>query len=213
MLSNSGSGADTPIQWYLEPKNKSSRFCLLSIIAIIGLILACGSQNSSFDQILSGEDLETEAQAIDKMLICPVCPGSTIDQAHVPLAKQMRRLVRERLAEGQTRSEILDYFSSPERYGLGVLASPPKDGFNLLVWIIPFVVLAGGILVLAKVVKSMTQRTISSSDKGFAGLEPYLDLVDRDLAHPSGLERSDTITLEGDPGSTTHGETWTDKHE
>ena len=212
MVSSSKSSADTGSRWSWEPNKMSSRSCLFSIIGIVALVVACGSPNSSFDQILAGEELETEAQAIDKMLICPVCPGSTIDQAHVPLAKQMRRLVRERLAEGQTRSEILDYFSSRERYGLGVLASPPKEGFNLLAWIIPLVVLAGGILVLAKVVKSMTSRTISSNDKEFVGLEAYLGLVDQDLASHRGLQRSDTGNLQEDRGSTTHDDTWTDTH-
>ena len=44
--------------------------------------------------------LEERAQSIDKSLICPVCPGETIDQAQVELAYQMRSVVREKLAAG-----------------------------------------------------------------------------------------------------------------
>ena len=50
---------------------------------------------------------EKAAQGIDGMLMCPVCPSQTIDQAHVPIAKQMRQLVRQKLAQGESRLTIL----------------------------------------------------------------------------------------------------------
>ena len=95
---------------------------------------------------------EAEAQAIDRMLMCPVCPAQTIDQTEVPLAKQMRARVRELLAEGATRQEVLAWFAAPERYGPSVLAEPPRSGFNLIAWIVPGVAvlaaLIGGTLIL-----------------------------------------------------------------
>ena len=60
------------------------------------------------------------------MLMCPVCPAETIDQAQVEISFQMRAVVREMLAEGRTREEILDYFV--DRYGADILAAPPKVG-------------------------------------------------------------------------------------
>ena len=72
---------------------------------------------------------EAKAQEIDRMLMCPVCPAQTIDQTEVPLAKQMRAQVRELLASGATRDEVLAWFSAPERYGPSVLAEPPRSGF------------------------------------------------------------------------------------
>ncbi len=100
---------------------------------------------------------EAEAQAIDRMLMCPVCPAETIDQAQVELSRQMRRTVREMLAQGTTRDEILRFFV--QRYGPGILAAPPKSGVNLLAWILPVVaalgMLAAGLLVL----RSMSARS------------------------------------------------------
>ena len=88
-----------------------------------------------------GEDrpptLEERAQSIDKRLICPYCPAETIDQAQVPQASEMRAFVREKLAEGWTDQQILDYFSAPERYGTRVLAEPPKSGSTLIIWLLP----------------------------------------------------------------------------
>ena len=128
---------------------------------------------------------EAEAQAIDRMLMCPVCPAQTIDQTEVPLAKQMRAQVRELLAEGATRQEVLDWFTAPERYGPGVLAEPPRSGYNLIAWIVPGVIvvaaLAGGVLSL----RAMRRRRDDNSPDttGEADeLQPYLAAVDRDLA-------------------------------
>ena len=93
---------------------------------------------------------EAEAQAIDRMLMCPVCPAQTIDQTEVTLAQQMRAQVRELLAGGASRAETLDWFR--ERYGPGIVAEPPRSGFNLIAWLAPGAVviigLAGGVLAL-----------------------------------------------------------------
>ena len=138
---------------------------------------------------------EAEAQAIDRMLMCPVCPAQTIDQTEVPLAKQMRAQVRELLAGGATRREVLAWFSAPERYGPGVLAEPPRSGLNLIAWIVPGVIvvaaLAGGLLTLRAMRRRGGDADINAdSDVAVAGvgavasddLQPYLDAVDRDLA-------------------------------
>lgn len=151
---------------------------------------------------------EAEAQAIDRMLMCPVCPAESIDQAQVPLARQMRQRVREMLAEGASRQEILDYFA--DRYGQNVLASPPKSGLNLLAWILPIVIilaaLGGGILVL----RAMTGRGDGSPELSGAAvqadegeLEPYLEAVDRSLAMDDGTERpgEKDEEKEGDKGA------------
>ena len=131
---------------------------------------------------------EAEAQAIDRMLMCPVCPAESIDQAQVPLARQMRQRVREMLADGASRSEILDYFA--DRYGLDVLASPPKSGLNLLAWILPIVgvlaaLAAGGLVIRAMTVRNGEGVSASSSSSLTVPdreLEPYLAAVDRRLA-------------------------------
>ena len=128
---------------------------------------------------------EAEAQSIDRMLMCPVCPAETIDQSQVPLARQMRATVREMLARGAGREEILDFFE--DRYGVSVRAAPPKSGVNLLAWILPaagvLAALAGGFAVI----RSMTARGGAETAAELLledGLEPYLEAIDRDLALP-----------------------------
>jgi cytochrome c-type biogenesis protein CcmH/NrfF len=119
------------------------------------------------------------------MLMCPVCPAQTIDQTEVPLAKQMRAQVRELLASGVTRDEVLAWFSAPERYGPSVLAEPPRSGFYLIAWIVPGVVvvaaLAGGLLTLRAMRGRRGDADEHRGPNDSDELQPYLDAVDRDL--------------------------------
>ena len=94
----------------------------------------------------------------------------------------MRRTVSEKLAEGQSRGDILQFFV--ERYGQEVLAEPPKSGFNLLVWLAPPLALLLGGGALAMVVRAMRQdhcRSAEATTSSVSGLEPYLSAVDRDI--------------------------------
>ena len=147
------------------------------------------SMGGSDQAVLPNEVLEREAQAIDKLLICPVCPGQTIDQSNVQLARDMRDLVREKLAEGWTRSEILDYFADSDRFGPAVLSSPAKTGFNLLAWLLPLAGLVGAALLLYFVLRAMSIHPKPSIDESKAELEPYIARVERELRVSSRQKR------------------------
>ena len=127
--------------------------------------------------------LEERAQRLDRSLICPVCPGETIDQSQAALADQMQAVVREMLQAGRSEEQIRQFFV--DRYGELVLAAPPKRGFNLVAWIVPPTGILGGFLVLALAVRAMRRHRPEAPDEVVSGtphgLEPYLALVDREL--------------------------------
>ncbi len=79
--------------------------------------------------------LEGRAYKLNQAIMCPVCPGESIDQSQNPLAVQMRAIVLEQLQEGRTEGEIKAFYV--ERYGNSVLLEPPTSGFNLAVWVLP----------------------------------------------------------------------------
>jgi cytochrome c-type biogenesis protein CcmH len=154
---------------------------------------------------------EAEAQAIDRMIMCPVCPAESIDQAQVPLARQMRQLVREKLAQGATRQEILDFFA--DTYGPDILALPPKSGVNLLAWVLPIAgvlaALAAGLVALRSMTTNRAAATVTTAS-GPAGsgplepdLAPYLAAVDRqlDLASPTADPGQRTDASDSGAGS------------
>lgn len=154
----------------------------VSLVLLAALLLSATAVHAQGTDPDLGYD-EEEALSIDRMLICPVCPAETIDQAQVELSKQMRRIVREMLAEGASREGILDFFV--ERYGPQVLAAPPKSGFNLLAWILPVVGVLAGLVAVPLIIWSMARRgrpMAAGEPTTDEGLYPYLEAVDRDLA-------------------------------
>ena len=155
-------------------------WCALLMLMVL-LLFGGIAQAQGPDQELPYD--EKEAQSIDKTLMCPVCPAETIDQAQVELSRQMRRIVREMLAQGADRDEILDFFV--DRYGPQVLAAPPKSGVNLLAWILPAV----GVLVALAAVFAIIRSMASHGGRGMTtesaledDLDPYLEAIDRELA-------------------------------
>ena len=146
---------------------------------------------------------EAEAQSIDRMIMCPVCPAESIDQAQVPIARQMRQLVRDKLSQGASRQEILDFFS--DNYGQDILASPPKSGFNLVAWVLPIAVVLAALAAGVLAIRSMTVRRPVGAVAGQAPgaplepdlearleteLEPYLAAVDRQFNLPDAARES-----------------------
>ena len=166
----------------------------LIIVTILVAALAGASCNQD-----TTRSVEERAQEIDKLLICPVCPAETIDQAQVELAKDMRRLVREKLSQGSTKEEVLNYFSAPERYGVSVLAAPPKSGANLTAWIVPpILVLVGGILTILSIRAMKKPRYFAEDDLDKGTLSSYLSFVDRTIESKIGTD-SDTPPIDRDP--------------
>jgi cytochrome c-type biogenesis protein CcmH len=93
-------------------------------------------------------DVEDRVRAIASELRCVVCQNLSVADSPSDLAKEMRNVVRDLVQQGKSREEVQAYFVS--RYGEYVLLAPPKRGFNLLVWGLPFlaVVAGGGVVYL-----------------------------------------------------------------
>lgn len=89
------------------------------------------------EEVLDDPVLESEAREISKLLRCLVCQNQSIDESNAGLARDLRRLVRERLVAGDTRKETLDYIVS--RYGDYVLLKPPVKRQTLALWWAPVV--------------------------------------------------------------------------
>jgi cytochrome c-type biogenesis protein CcmH len=104
---------------------------------------------TSMPALAAGENEAVQAQAqkeIEEMLVCQDNCGMLVSACDNSTAVYMRGIVKERLAKGEGKEEILKYFVGV--YGEQVLAAPPARKFNILAWVTPFLaVLAGGVLI------------------------------------------------------------------
>ena len=92
---------------------------------------------------------------ISNELMCPVCQGQTVAESNSQLAVSMRKVIKDKINQGESKEKILQYFVN--QYGDNILAKPPLKGFNLLLWIIPPSVLLLSILLW--ILKVRTSRS------------------------------------------------------
>jgi len=107
-------------------------------------------------------DIDIQTREIAKTLRCTVCQTENIWESGAGLAKQMRDVIRERLAQGQSPETIRAYFLS--RYGDYILMQPPKRGVNWFIWIVPFLLLFTGGFFLYKEVRHWVRKTPPALD-------------------------------------------------
>ena len=84
------------------------------------------------DEMLDDPVLEDRARELSKGIRCLVCRNESIDESNAELARDLRILVRERLVDGDSDAEVIDFLVS--RYGEYVLLTPRATGANLLLW-------------------------------------------------------------------------------
>ncbi|GGD34315.1 cytochrome c-type biogenesis protein [Sinisalibacter lacisalsi] len=84
------------------------------------------------DEVLDDPALEARAREISAELRCVVCQGENIDESNASIARDLRLLVRERLVEGDSNAQVIDFVV--ERYGEYVLMKPTTEGANILLW-------------------------------------------------------------------------------
>jgi len=84
-----------------------------------------------------------EVNKVAREVYCPVCESTPLDVCQTQACADWRELIRTKLANGETEQDVYDYFA--EQYGGRVLATPPREGLNLLLWIMPVAaILIGG---------------------------------------------------------------------
>ena len=98
---------------------------------------------------------EASPHAIASQLRCVVCQNLSVADSPSEMAGQMRAVVRERLAAGDSPDEVRQYFV--ERYGEWILLAPRREGFTLLVWVLPPVALAAGLALAGLLLRRWTR--------------------------------------------------------
>ena len=98
------------------------------------------------DELMSDPAKEARARDLSRELRCMVCQNQSIDDSEAPLARDLRLLVRERIAAGDSDSQVIDFLVA--RYGEFVLLKPRFERQTLPLWLVPPLLLIGGGLAL-----------------------------------------------------------------
>lgn len=94
------------------------------------------------DEVMSNPAQEARARTLSRELRCMVCQNQSIDDSDAPLARDLRLLVRERIAAGDSDRQVLDFLVA--RYGEFVLLKPPLKEHTLILWFLTPAILIGG---------------------------------------------------------------------
>ena len=147
------------------------------LVALAAIVLAVAAPAAA-QQPATLADLEDE-------VICPTC-NTTLELSSSPVADRMRAFIRGRIAAGDSKEEIKEQLVA--EFGEGVLAAPPREGFNLLAWLLPVAGALGAALALAFAARRWRQGATApvAADphaNGRAPLDPTLERrVDDELA-------------------------------
>jgi cytochrome c-type biogenesis protein CcmH len=137
------------------------------------------------DEILTDPALEGRARTLSKELRCMVCQNQSIDDSDAPLARDLRLLVRERLKQGDSDRQVIDFLVA--RYGEFVLLKPRVALHTALLWFGPPALLCGGALALFVIARRRNRRDPDAQLKPEGG-----DLTAAEQARLSELLKPET---------------------
>jgi cytochrome c-type biogenesis protein CcmH len=122
------------------------------------LVIAALAATSPLGAAPVSEDTVHEVAA---QLRCVVCQSLSVADSPSETAHQMKAIIRERLAAGESPEQVKAYFV--DKYGLWILLSPPRQGFNLLVWVVPFAGLAAGLVLVLALTRRWSRRAAAAA--------------------------------------------------
>jgi cytochrome c-type biogenesis protein CcmH len=139
---------------------------LLALMLVMTMAVAAHAVQP--DEIMSDASKEARARDLSRELRCMVCQNQSIDDSEAPLARDLRLLVRERIAAGDTDAQVLDFLVS--RYGEFVLLKPRLNSHTWLLWFLtPLALAAGGIALWAY---GRRRRVSLEQDEAMLNLTP-----------------------------------------
>jgi cytochrome c-type biogenesis protein CcmH len=155
--------------------------CRLPLVLLLGLLLPTllGGQVVAQAQVT-----DEQVRAVARELWCPLCSNVRLDTCDLQACEQMRQEIALKLAAGEDLESIKAYFL--EQYGPQILGEPPREGFNWLAWILPFVVLLGsGLFLVLRGRRLFSARKTAALDSSQAvrvpGDDPYARQLEEEL--------------------------------
>jgi len=167
------------------------RICRIIILVIMALPASLWLTQPALAPVSAATQSLTASQAalvrdIENNLIAPCCWIQPISEHPSEISDIMRMEVREMVAEGKSRDEILDYYVA--RYGERILAAPRARGINVLAYAAPFaaLILGGGGLFLFRGKKRALAPQTSAHLPPPQNDGRYNDIIEKELREFDG---------------------------
>jgi len=158
---------------------RGKNLCIVRASSAFSALVLLFLSSFTFGQIYSPD--ETVSQITDNLMCTCGCPhiiGHCGDECSV--APQLVHEISELVTAGNTEEEVYKIFE--DKYGLRVRAVPTAEGFNLLVWVMPFVGLLAGVVVIFFVINRLKpDDSNQETEKVHPVDERYRKLIDREL--------------------------------
>ena len=146
---------------------------LFLLLVLLGAPLQAGVETFDF----ATEEQRQRYLEFARELRCPKCQNQNLADSNAPIAQDLRLELHRLLLEGKSDAEIVDFMVT--RYGEYVLYEPPLETKTLLLWGAPVLMLGGGLLVLAGIVRRARRagaaRAAALSDAERRRLDELLD--------------------------------------
>jgi cytochrome c-type biogenesis protein CcmH len=138
-----------------------------AVQGILLCLLVCSVVAQTAQPLAEDPVIEKRLQALSQELRCLVCQNETLADSRAGLAEDLRREIREQMKAGKSDKEIIAFLTA--RYGDFVLYRPRVTPTTYLLWFGPFVLLALGLIVLYRQLKSrrvqITQQPLTAQDR------------------------------------------------
>jgi cytochrome c-type biogenesis protein CcmH len=119
-------------------------WCLVLVLLVLAPARAAWAGEAA--PVAADPALEARVTALANELRCLVCQNQTLADSSAPLAVDLRNQIRERMREGASERDIIDFLV--ERYGDFVRYRPPFKATTLLLWVGPIALMIAGLAAL-----------------------------------------------------------------
>ena len=129
-----------------------------NITSIMASALLLSISSLVFSGDVNEDPLERKMLDIAAKLRCTVCQNQPVAESNSGLARDMRDVIKEKLQEGRSEKEIVQFFV--DRYGDYVLLAPPKSGNGIPLWIFPPLFLLLAMIAAVLIMKSRSEKKL-----------------------------------------------------
>ena len=150
----------------------------VTLLALAALLLALHPARLALAQEPTPTD--DEVNRIAHQLYCPVCENTPLDVCPTEACRQWRDLIRQQLSDGWSEQQIQQYFV--EQYGARVLAVPPRTGLNWVIYVLPPLIILGGVILLIRSFRSWKEPVAAPAQpSSTAAPDEYIQRMEDEL--------------------------------